>query len=154
MAVFVFVFFFCTVCGSVLCARLGAVCAARTLCALGAMCAWLCVRLAICVCDFFFVCALLDAVCATRCCACGRALLSIFLSHSEARMCLFALQIAAYCSLVAVSAQVMNAADAAALNQTLTGLGCWESSRCMTLDFNCSNTVVVRCNANGSVTSL
>ena len=59
--------------------------------------------------------------------------------------------------LVVVTAQVtMNAADAAALNQTLTGLGCWQSSVCPTLNFDCSNTGVdpVRCNANGSVTIL
>ena len=56
--------------------------------------------------------------------------------------------------LVAVSAQVtINAADAAALNQTLTDLGCWQSSTCETVDFSC-NTGVVGCNANGSVTYL
>ena len=65
-----FVFFALRAAGC--CARGSVLCAARrcvhgsTLCALGAMCARLCVRLAICVCDFFFVCALLDAVCATR----------------------------------------------------------------------------------------
>ena len=69
-------------------------------------------------------------------------------------MYFFAVQIAAYCCwLVAVSAQTMNAADAAALNQTLTGLGCWQSSTCQIKNFSC-NTGVVRCNNNGSVTFL
>ena len=83
------------------------------------------------------------------------ALCSVFVvSHSETRMYFFAVQIAAYsCWLVAVAAQVLNAADAEALNQTLTGLGCWQSSACQTLNFNC-NTGVVSCNANGSVTQL
>ena len=57
--------------------------------------------------------------------------------------------------LVAVMAQVtMNAADAEALNQTLTGLGCWQSSTCQTKNFSCGSTGVVQCNANGSVTQL
>ena len=114
---------------SALCARLGVVCAAvccvrdSTLCALG-------------------------VVCVTR------ALRSIFCIYSETRMYFFAVQIAAYCSLVAVSAQVtMNPADAEALNQTLTGLGCWQSSACKRLDFNC-NIGIVGCNSNGSVTYL
>ena len=111
------------------------------------------------------VCALLGAVCATRCCVRGsvlcarldavsaaRALLTIFfLDHcSETRMLyFFALPI----WLVAVTAQVtMNPADAAALNQTLTGLGCWQSSTCQTKNFSCGAGVF--CNANGSVTSL
>ena len=64
-------------------------------------------------------------------------------------MYFFALQI----WLVVVTAQTMNAADAAALNQTLTDLGCWQSSTCETVDFSC-NTGVVGCNANGSVTFL
>ena len=126
-----------------------------------------------CVCcvRFFFlflaahvddVCALLGAVCAARRCVCSALCMRLalypvfFVPHSETRMYFSAVQIAAYfCWLVAVSAQVtMNAADAAALNQTLTGLGCWQSSKCMTLNFNCSSTGVVRCNANGSVTYL
>ena len=65
----------------------------------------------------------------------------------------FAMEIAACCWLVAVSAQTMNPADAEALNQTLTGLGCWQSSACKSLNFNCNN-VAVGCNANGSVTYL
>ena len=123
------------------------------------------------------VCALLDAVCATRCCVrlarccvrgstlcalcaarrCVRLALcsAFFVSHSETRMYFFALQIAAYsCWLVVVTAQVMNAADADALNQTLTGLGCWQSQTCQTKNFSCSSTAPVRCNANGSVTYL
>ena len=65
-----------------------------------------------------------------------------------------AVQIAAYsCWLVAVSAQALNAADAEALNQTLTGLGCWQSSVCQTKNFSC-NAGVVFCNSNGSVVNL
>ena len=90
----------------------------------------------------------LGAVCASR------ALLTIFClrHHSETRMFyFFALPI----WLVVVSAQVtMNPANAAALNQTLTGLGCWQSSTCKTLDLSCGITVIVQCNANGSVTYL
>ena len=112
---------------SALCARLGVVCATRR-----------CVRSALCL--------RLDAVCAAR------ALLSFFLHHySDTRMYFFPLQI----WLVAVTAQVtINAADAEALNQTLTGLGCWQSPTCETQNFSCNNTGVVRCNANGSVTHL
>ena len=72
-------------------------------------------------------------------------------------MYFFAVQIAAYFYwLVAVSAQVMNAVDAAALNQTLTGLGCWQSLTCKTKTFNCGIPGVdpVGCNVNGSVTRL
>ena len=100
------------------------------------------------------LCARLDAVCA-RCCV-QLALYSVcFVSHSETRMHFFAVQIAAYsCWLVAVSAQLaISAADAEALNQTLTGLGCWQSSTCQSKNFNCNSGVVV-CNANGSVASL
>ena len=115
------------------------------------------------------LCARLDAVCAVGrfvrdwvLCALGavsavRALLTIFfVSHSETRMLYFlSMQIAA-CWLVAVSAQAMNPADAAALNQTLTGLGCWQSPTCNAQNFSCSSVGVdpVRCNANGSVTYL
>ena len=70
-------------------------------------------------------------------------------------MYFLAVQIAAYCCwLVAVTAQVTkNPADAAALNETLTGLNCWESSTCKKLNFSC-NAGVVGCNFNGAVTSL
>ena len=91
------------------------------------------------------LCARLGVVCAAR------FLLSIFLFHqSDTRMYFFPLLI----WLVAVTAQTMNSADAAALNKTLTSLGCWESSACKTRNFNCSSTGVVGCNANGSVTTL
>ena len=78
-----------------------------------------------------------------------------FVSHSETPMYFFVVQIAAYsCWLVAASAQVtMNEADASALNQMLTGFGCWQSSVCKAKNFNCNN-FVVSCNANGSVTYL
>ena len=69
-------------------------------------------------------------------------------------MTFLAVQIAAYsCWLVAVSAQTINAADAEALNQTLTGLGCWQLSACQTKNFSCGAGRVV-CNAGGSVTTL
>ena len=118
------------------CALLGAVCATRC-----------CVRA-------WVLCARLNAVCARRCvrlALCERLALSVFLyEQRDTRMYFFPLQI----WLVAVTAQMtMNPADAAALNQTLTGLGCWQSSACQTQNFNC-NIGVVRCNANGSVTYL
>ena len=113
------------------------------------------------LCARWVLCARLDAVCAAQRCArlgavcAARALLCIFFVHSDTRMYFFTLQIAAYCCwLVAVSAQALNKADAAALNQTLTGLGCWQSSTCQTQNFNCSISGAVQCNANGSVTSL
>ena len=106
------------------CALLGAVCAAGAMCALlGA------------------VCAVLDAVCANRD--------SVYFFLATYRMYFFALPI----WLVAVTAQTMNPADAAALNQTLTGLGCWQSSACQTKNFSCG-AGVVGCNANRSVTYL
>ena len=150
---------------SVLCARLGAVCAARR-CVLGAVCAaraiflllffLFCLR-CVCVCAFARVDgmrALLDTVCAPHC-VCGSRFAQYCLHHySETRMYFSAVQIAAYCCwLVAVTAQTLNAADADALNQTLTGAGCWQSSTCKTKNFNC-DAGAVRCNANGSVTRL
>ena len=115
------------------------------------------------------LCARLNVVCVAGCCVRGstlcvlgavcasRVLLSIFCisTASETRMLYFLpMQIAACCLLVAVMAQAMNPADAEALNQTLTGLGCWQSSTCQTKNVNCSSTGVVACNANGSVTYL
>ena len=155
---------------SALCARLGVVCAAvrcvcgPTLCALGAVsaaraifCWWffVCVR---CVCAFAHVdgmCALLDTVCAPHCVCDSRFAQYFFCLHhySEIRMLHF-FPLAACCWLVAVSSQTMNAADVAALNQTLTGLGCWRSSVCKVQNFNCGGTGAVQCNANGSVTYL
>ena len=134
----------CCVRGSTLGARLDAVCAARH-CARSALCA----RIGACVRGSHFVCG-------SRCVCNSRFAQYFFASHSETRMYFFAVQIAAYCCwLVAVSAQVtINAADAKALNQTLTGLGCWQSSLCKTVDFSCNSAGVVRCYANGSVTYL
>ena len=69
-------------------------------------------------------------------------------------MYFLALQIAAFsCWLVAVTAQAMNPADAAALNQTLTGFGCWQSPDCKIQNFSC-NAGVVYCNSIGSVVTL
>ena len=98
------------------------------------------------------LCARLGAVCAARRHVCDlRFAQYLFLSHSETRMFYFlAVQIAAYCCwLVVVTAQAMKPADAAALNQTLTGLGCWQSSNC-----GVPGVDPVGCNANGSVTNL
>ena len=115
-----------------------------------APCSALCARLGA-------ACALLGDVCAARRCVCEswRAQFFFCITHSDTRMYFFGVHIAACCWLVAVSAQVtINAADAAALNETLTGLGCWQSSTCQTQNLSCSSTGVVRCNANGSVTRL
>ena len=114
-------------------------------------------RLARCCVRGWVLCARLDAVCARRCVRDSRFAHYFFLHHySETRMLYFLpMQIAASCWLVAVMAQMtINAADAEALNQTLTGLGCWQSSTCKTKNFNCSSSGAVQCNANGSVTSL
>ena len=100
-----------------LCSRLRAVCARRcvcgpTLCALGAVSAARAILLL-----FVLRCVFARVD--------GCALYSVFFLHhySETRMLyFFALPI----WLVAVTAQVtMNPADSAALNQTLTELGCW-----------------------------
>ena len=66
----------------------------------------------------------------------------------------FFLQLAAFCWIVVVSAQKMNAAEELALNQTLTGLGCWRSTTCKVLNFSCTASGIVRCNSTGSVTYL
>ena len=121
-----------------------------------APCSVLCARLVLCA-PCLALCALCSTLRALAAVCTARAFCSVFFLHhySDTRMYFFPLQIAASCWLVAVSAQVtMNAADAEALNQTLTGLGCWQSSACQTKNFSCSITGVVRCNANGSVTHL
>ena len=147
---FVFCLFF-----FVFCATLGVArsCGAALLMAC-APCSALCARLVLCA-PCLALCALCSTLRALAAVCTARAFCSVFFLHhySDTRMYFFPLQIAAYsCWLVAVAAQVaMNAADAAALNQTLTGLGCWQSSACLTQNFNC-NVDVVGCNANGSVT--
>ena len=99
--------------------------------------------------------AVLDTVCAPHCVCSSRFTQFFLLLYSETRMLYFlAVQIAACCWLAAVSAQTLNAADAQVLNQTLTDLGCWQSSTCQTKNFSCGSTGVVQCNANGSVTQL
>ena len=98
------------------------------------------------------LCARLNAVLSALCLRLSFA--QYFVIHSETRMYFFAVQIAACCWHVAVTAQMMNVADAAALKQTLTDLGCWQSSACQTWNFSCSSNDVVRCNANGLVTHL
>ena len=121
--------------GSTLGARLGAGCARR--CVRGS-------RFSRRVCAVRF-----DGVRFARRCVCDSRFAQYFLYHTA--MYFFALQI----WLVVVTAQVtINAADAEALNQTLTGLGCWESSICKTQNFKCGGSGIVQCNANGLVTSL
>ena len=65
------------------------------------------------------------------------------------------LQLAVFGCFVVVTGQKMNADDALALNQTLTGLGCWRSTNCMAKNFSCTaSSNPVRCNSTGSVTFL
>ena len=66
----------------------------------------------------------------------------------------FVLQLAAASCIVVVTGQTMNAADALALNETLTGLGCWRSAICAAKNFSCAmGPPALRC-VNGSVTYL
>ena len=65
------------------------------------------------------------------------------------------LQLAVFGCFVVVTGQTMNTDDALALNQSLTGLGCWRSATCKAQNFSCSTTGPVLCNAaTGSVTFL
>ena len=64
--------------------------------------------------------------------------------------------VAALGLVVVVSAQLqINAAEAFALNQTLVGLGCYQSTSCIAKKaFVCSGDGTIQCNAANSVTHL
>ena len=158
---FVFVCFFCCL-WLTLALACCALCAAHSTPCLGCCstsCLFACACCAApCVCACCW-CAFLGAVCAARSQrdtdtprpSCRHHCQQ--LDSTRQMMYFLVLQMAAFCWLVAVLAQVMNAADALTLNQTLTALGCWQSAACSTRNFSCG-TPTVKCNTTGFVTQL